>query len=137
MFFFLDIYYIDMGENIMRRYYNNVIAVIREISVEPAYLGMALSWGLYGIVSSELYISKVRKRSDGTVSCCNAVSEKIAPQGLTHYKYENFTSRYARSTWPSGMRYAIIFRDLEALSIKTYSSKMTAKDTNSHALLAC
>ena len=51
-----------MGENVLRRFCNNILAVIREISVEPAYLGMALSWGLYGIVSSELYIQKVRER---------------------------------------------------------------------------
>ena len=53
-----------MGENVLRRFCNNILAVIREISVEPAYLGMALSWGLYGIVSSELYIQKVRERKD-------------------------------------------------------------------------
>ena len=52
-----------MGEHIVRRFFNNVLAIIREISVEPAYLGMALSWGLYGIVSSELYIDKVRTGS--------------------------------------------------------------------------
>ena len=52
-----------MGEHVMRRFFNNVLAIIREISVEPAYLGMALSWGLYGIVSSELYIDKVRTGS--------------------------------------------------------------------------
>ena len=52
-----------MGEHVVRRFYNNVLAIIREISVEPAYLGMALSWGLYGIVTSELYIQKVRTGS--------------------------------------------------------------------------
>ena len=52
-----------MGEHVVRRFFNNVLAIIREISVEPAYLGMALSWGLYGIVSSELYIDKVRAGS--------------------------------------------------------------------------
>ena len=50
-----------MEENILQRFSRNVHAIIREISVEPAYLGFALSWGLYAIVSSELYISKVRK----------------------------------------------------------------------------
>ena len=49
-----------MEENVLRRFYNNVLAIIREISVEPAYLGFSLSWGLCAIVSSELYISKVR-----------------------------------------------------------------------------
>ena len=49
-----------MEENILQRFSRNVHAIIREISVEPAYLGFALSWGLYAIVSSELYISKVR-----------------------------------------------------------------------------
>ena len=53
-----------MEVNVLRRFSNSVQAVIREISVEPAYLGFALSWGLYAIVSSELYISKVRKRRD-------------------------------------------------------------------------
>ena len=50
--------------NVLRKFSNNVLAIIREISVEPAYLGFALSWGLYAIVSSELYISKVRERRD-------------------------------------------------------------------------
>ena len=48
-----------MGEHFVRRYYNNFLAIIWEISVEPAYLGVALSWGLFRIVSSELYIQKV------------------------------------------------------------------------------
>ena len=48
-----------MGETLLRRYFNNVLSVIRAISVEPAYFGFALSWGLISIVSSELYISKV------------------------------------------------------------------------------
>ena len=52
-----------MGEHFVRRYYNNFLAIIREISVEPAYLGVALSWGLFRIVSSELYIQKVRAGS--------------------------------------------------------------------------
>ena len=46
--------------NGLRRFFNNVLAIIREISVEPAYFGFALSWGLFAIVSSELYIEKVR-----------------------------------------------------------------------------
>ena len=49
-----------MGKSVLHRYFNNVVAVIRIISVEPVYLGFALSWGLYSIVSNELYISKVR-----------------------------------------------------------------------------
>ena len=57
-----------MGEHVVRRFFTNVIAIIREISVEPAYLGMALSWGLYGIVSSELYIQKVRAGEDQCVN---------------------------------------------------------------------
>ncbi len=33
--------------------------VVRHISLEPAYFGFALSYGLYGIVAAELYITKV------------------------------------------------------------------------------
>ena len=64
-----------MGEHVVRRFFNNVLAIIREISVEPAYLGMALSWGLYGIVSSELYIDKVRTGS----LCSTGISYYLGP----------------------------------------------------------
>ena len=53
-----------MGEHsltLLRRLSNIVLGIIREISVEPCYLGYALSYGLYGIIASELYISKVRE----------------------------------------------------------------------------
>ena len=104
-----------MGENVLRRFYNNVLAIIREISVEPAYLGMALSWGLYGIVSSELYISKVREKED---HCAKHESPFVKQSlGQSHMnEIFNFCPRYARSTWPSVMRSAIIFRDWTALS---------------------
>lgn len=35
--------------------------MVRSITVEPAYLAFAISQGLYVIVASELYISKVCK----------------------------------------------------------------------------
>ena len=56
----IELKIVKMGEDVLHRYLNNVVTVFRIISVEPAYLGFALSWGLYCIVSNELYISKVR-----------------------------------------------------------------------------
>ena len=53
-----------MGEHsptVLKRLSNIVLGIIREISVEPCYLGYALSYGLYSIIASELYISKVRE----------------------------------------------------------------------------
>ena len=48
-----------MGETLLRRYLDNFLSVVRAVSVEPAFLGFALSYGLVSIVSTELYIAKV------------------------------------------------------------------------------
>lgn len=48
-----------MGKETLTRLFNHVLGIVREISVEPCYLGYALSYGLYSIIVSEIYISKV------------------------------------------------------------------------------
>ncbi len=47
------------GENFSMVRWSHLWKPIKAISVEPAYFMFALSQGLYLIVSSELYISKV------------------------------------------------------------------------------
>ena len=48
-----------MGKETLARLFNHALAIIRQISVEPCYLGYALSYGLYSIIVNEIYISKV------------------------------------------------------------------------------
>ena len=41
--------------------WKNIKDFFKNITVEPVYLFFSMSFGLYGIVSSELYIQKVCK----------------------------------------------------------------------------
>ena len=50
-----------MGKETLNRLFSHALGIIRQISVEPCYLGYALSYGLYSIIVSEIYISKVCK----------------------------------------------------------------------------
>ena len=48
-----------MGKETVTRLFNQALGILRQISVEPCYLGYALSYGLYSIIVSEIYIEKV------------------------------------------------------------------------------
>ena len=50
-----------MGKETLTRLLANFLGFISQISVEPCYLGYAISWGLSGIIVNEMYISKVQK----------------------------------------------------------------------------
>ena len=50
-----------MGRETLTRLFNQALGILRQVSVEPCYLGYALSYGLYSIIVSEIYIEKVRQ----------------------------------------------------------------------------
>ena len=50
---------VKMGKETVTRLFNQALGILRQISVEPCYLGYALSYGLYSIIVSEIYIEKV------------------------------------------------------------------------------
>ena len=47
-----------MGKETVTRLFNQALGMLRQISVEPCYLGYALSYGLYSIIVSEIYLKK-------------------------------------------------------------------------------
>ena len=47
-----------MGKETVTRLFNQALGILRQISVEPCYLWYALSYGLYSIIVSEIYLKK-------------------------------------------------------------------------------
>ena len=48
-----------MAKDTVARLFQQALSIVKQISVEPCYLGYALSYGLYSIIVNEIYISKV------------------------------------------------------------------------------
>ena len=82
------------------RYYLSwryILSVIRSITIEPAYFLFAMSDGLYGIIASELYISKVCKVNLGyNDTICDNIQEWYSLRLLIFWNLpdQRFTGKF-------------------------------------------